>query len=78
MPAIYTRANLAWQSVITACRNEAGLRQEELARLCGMNQQDISKIEKGRRPLRAGEIPLFAGIIYVTNPHPNPLKDGEN
>lgn len=60
MPAIYTRANLAWASVIKGCRTKAKLKQDQLADRCGMNQQDISKIEKGRRPLRAAEIPLFA------------------
>lgn len=65
MPAIYAKANLAWKTAIKACREKAGLDQEALAKLVRMNQQDISKIETGRRPLRAAEIPLFAKAFGI-------------
>lgn len=66
MPAIYTRANLAWSAAIRACRLKAALDQADLAKRCGITQQDVSKLETGRRPLRAPEIPIFAKAFKIT------------
>jgi len=66
LPAIYVRANLAWAAAIRAARAKAGLSQEQLAKLLKLNQQDVSKLEKGRRPLRAAEIPVIAKACGMT------------
>ena len=66
MPAIYTRANDSWASAIRAARAKAGLTQLELAKALGMNQQDVSKLETGRRPLKAPEIPIVAKACKMT------------
>lgn len=66
MPAIYTRANHAWSIAVRAAREKAGLTQESLAKAIGMNQQDVSKLETGRRPLRAPEIPVVARACKMT------------
>lgn len=67
MPAIYVKANLAWAAAIRAARAKAGLSQEQLAKLLKLNQQDVSKLEKGRRPLRAAEIPVVAKACGLTS-----------
>lgn len=66
MPAIYVKANLAWAHAIRAARAKAGLTQLGLAEAIGMNQQDVSKLEMGRRPLKAPEIPIVARACKMT------------
>lgn len=66
MPAIYVRANSAWASAIRAARAKAGLTQLGLAKAIGLNQQDVSKLETGRRPLKAPEIPIIARACKMT------------
>lgn len=66
LPAIYVKANLAWAAAIRAVRARAGLSQEQLAKAIKLNQQDVSKLETGRRPLRAPEIPMVAKACGMT------------
>lgn len=66
MPAIYTKANWAWAKTVSAARGKAGLTQEGLGKAIGLNQQDVSKLETGRRPLRAPEIPIVAKACRMT------------
>jgi transcriptional regulator with XRE-family HTH domain len=66
LPAIYVKANLAWAAAIRAVRAKARLTQGQLADALGINQQDVSKLETGRRPLRAAEIPVLAKACKMT------------
>ena len=60
MPAIYARANHAWAAAIRMARARSGLTQDAFAKALKMTQQDVSKLETGRRVFKAPEIPVVA------------------
>lgn len=66
MPAIYVKANLAWGRAIRVARVRVGLDQSDYGKAMGLPQQAISKLETGRRPLRAAEIPMAAKAARMT------------
>lgn len=66
MPAIYVKANLAWAAAIRMARARSGKSQADFAKAIGLNQQDVSKLETGRRAFRAPEIPMLAKAAQMT------------
>jgi len=50
---------------IRELRSSRGMKQSELAKLVGMNQTQISKVERGERKLKADEVAKFAKALHV-------------
>jgi len=66
LPGItHSRAHKALIAVLIACRKEAGLEQEELARRCKWKRQTVSQIETGIRGVQVAELPLLARAFGI-------------
>lgn len=60
--AIYTKEHRSLVERLRAARKEAGLDQEDVAKLLGVTQSYISKIESGQRRVDIVQLKAFARI----------------
>lgn len=66
MPGItHSKAHKALIAVLIACRKEAGLEQEDVAKRCKWSRQTVSQIETGIRGVQVAELPLLARAFGI-------------
>jgi len=53
-------------AVVADCRQRAGATQTAVAAGAGMTQSALSKLERGRCPLTAGDVSRLVGVINFT------------
>jgi len=67
VPAVLrSKAHVALKLTVIACRKEAGLTQEQVAKAMGWDQQTMSALETGGRGLDLTEVPAMAKALKTT------------
>lgn len=66
MPGItHTKEHKALMAVLIACRKEAGLSQEQLAKRLRWDRQTVSQVETGVRSVEVAELPKIAKALGI-------------